>query len=98
MHESHGIDEGDNLDDMLRAAADDYCENPAIFVKLLDDSEKPLYNGSKHTKLACVLRLYNIKAGNGWTDTSFSQLLDFLKEILPDDNVLPRSSYVAKKN
>ncbi|KAL2942346.1 Magnesium-transporting ATPase P-type 1 [Bienertia sinuspersici] len=97
MHESHGIDEGDNFDDVLREVADNYCENPAILEKLLDDPKKPLYNGSKHTKLVSVLRLYNIKVRNGWTDISFSQLLDFLKEILPDDNVLPRSTYVAKK-
>ena len=38
-----------------------------------------------------------MKAGNGWSDKSFTQLLEFLKELLPDDNVLPKGTYEAKK-
>lgn len=98
VSEAYDIDEGDRLDDMLRVAANNYSENPAIFEILLHDSEKPVYTGSKNSKLSSVLRLYNLKAGNGWTDKSFSELLLFLKEeLLLEDNVLPNGTYEAKK-
>ncbi|XP_074266937.1 uncharacterized protein LOC141590230 [Silene latifolia] len=90
--------EGDRLDEMLRSAQDKFDDNPETFETLLSDSEKPLYAGSKYTKLSSILRLYNIKAGHGWTDRSFSLLLDVLKDILPEDNVLPSSTYEAKKS
>ena len=91
------MDEGDRLDDLLREAASSAPEKPEIFESLVHDSETPLYAGSKHSKLSSVLRLYNMKAGNGWSDKSFTQLLEFLKELLPDDNVLPKGTYEAKK-
>ncbi|KAI9078212.1 hypothetical protein K1719_039826 [Acacia pycnantha] len=36
-------------------------------------------------------------ARHGWSDKSFSELLEALKDMLPDDNVLPHRYYDAKK-
>jgi uncharacterized protein with PIN domain len=41
--------------------------------------------------------LYNLKAKNGWSDKSFTSLLQLLGDILPDNNELPNSIYKAKK-
>ena len=42
------------------------------------DVETPLYPGSTNfTRLSAVLRLMNLKAINGWTDKSFTKLLQF---------------------
>ena len=68
------------------------------FEQLFNDSEKPLYVGcSKFTKLSAVLKLFNLKANNGWSDKSFTSLLEILHEMLPEDNEFPVSLYQAKK-
>jgi hypothetical protein len=38
-----------------------------------------------------------MKANNGWSDKGFNKLLQFLNDLLPKANVLPRSTYQAKK-
>ena len=91
-------DECDRLEDMLQAVGKNFNSNPSTFETLLNDSEKPLYDGcAKYTKLSGVLKLYNLKAGHGWTDVSFSALLEVVKDMLPEDNVLPSGTYEAKK-
>ena len=68
------------------------------FEKLLNDAEKPLYEGcKKFTKLSTLVKLYNLKVRYGWSDISFSELLKTLKEILPTSNEIPTSMYEAKK-
>ncbi|XP_019183937.1 PREDICTED: uncharacterized protein LOC109178839 [Ipomoea nil] len=52
---------------------------------------------SKYTRLSAVLKLFNLKAGNGWSDKSFTALLDLINDMLPEDNGLPKSTYDAKK-
>ncbi|KAK9049567.1 hypothetical protein SSX86_031464 [Deinandra increscens subsp. villosa] len=64
---------------------------------LFEDAEKPLYKGCKFSKLDFVLRLFNLKSKNGWSDKSFTSLLVLLHDILPEDNDLPISTYQAKK-
>ena len=39
----------------------------------------------------------NLKATNGWTDKSFTELLVLLNEMLLDGNTLPTRNYDAKK-
>ncbi|XP_074277524.1 uncharacterized protein LOC141601152 [Silene latifolia] len=76
-----------NLDDITR-----------IVLEKLKDSEMPLYKNCKnYTKLSAVVKLYNLKAKNGWSDRSFTNLLELLKDMLPEDNVVPNRTYAAKK-
>jgi hypothetical protein len=44
-----------------------------------------------------VLDLLTLKAKNGWSDTSFNQLLQLLDNLFPKPNNLPTSTYLAKK-
>ena len=39
----------------------------------------------------------NLKAINGWTDKSFTELLQLLKDMLLEGNSLPNRNYEAKK-
>jgi len=62
------------------------------------DAKTSLYVGStKFTRLLAVLRLMNLKATNGWTDKSFTELLVLLNEMLHEGNTLPTRNYDAKK-
>jgi hypothetical protein len=38
-----------------------------------------------------------MKASNSWFDKGFNELLQFLNDLLPKANVLPRSTYQTKK-
>nr|KYP59416.1 hypothetical protein KK1_014852 [Cajanus cajan] len=65
---------------------------------MCNDLEKPLYpNCTKFTRLSAILRLFNLKARNGWSDKSFTELLELLKEMLPEGNTLPNCNYEAEK-
>ncbi|KAI3740168.1 hypothetical protein L2E82_30590 [Cichorium intybus] len=90
---------GDNINDMLQDIEDNgFDEDYEKFQQLFEDAEKPLYTGCmKFTKLSAVLKLFNLKANNGWSDKSFTELLEILHEMLPESNELPISLYYAKK-
>ena len=69
-------DKYDELSGMLHDWEDNVVEKDnESFQQLFDDSEKPLYTGCmKYTKLCAVLKLFNLIANNGWSDTSFTNL------------------------
>ncbi|GJX81203.1 hypothetical protein Tco_0329352 [Tanacetum coccineum] len=89
----------DNIDEMLRDVECDVAENDIKKLQqLFVDAEKPLYSGcKKFTILSIVVKLLEIKAKNGWSDISFTTLLELLHEAFPEDNELPVSTYQAKK-
>jgi hypothetical protein len=47
--------------------------------------------------MTATFKLYNLKAKNGWNDKSFDSLLDLLREMLPEKNELPESTYRARR-
>jgi len=68
------------------------------YEKLQTDSQQSLYLGcTTFTRLSAVLTLVNLKAKFGWSDKSFIELLVLLKNMLPNDNILSKSHYEAKK-
>jgi hypothetical protein len=76
------------------------CKNHNdMFSQIMKDYETPLFLGCKreHNKLHVILTLLQMKASNGWFDKGFNELLQFLNDLLPKANVLPRSTYQAKK-
>lgn len=77
---------------------DGHLDEPDTLLHKLQDSELPLYtNCEKYTKLSAVVKLYNLKGSNGWSEKSFTDLLALLSDMLPDGNVLPTRTYEAKK-
>ncbi|XP_062102882.1 uncharacterized protein LOC133813862 [Humulus lupulus] len=88
----------DSLDEMIDDARYGSTVDPKKFETLLSDAEKPIYPDCKRfTKLSMLLRLFNLKAKHGWSDRSLTELLSFLKELLPECNEMPMSFYEAKK-
>jgi len=68
------------------------------YEELQTDSKLPLYLGcTTYTRLSAVLALVNLKAIFGWSDKSLTELLVLLKNMLPNENMLPKSQYEAKK-
>ncbi|XP_062100095.1 uncharacterized protein LOC133805968 [Humulus lupulus] len=88
----------DSLDEMIDDAHYGSTVDLNKFETLLSDAEKPIYPDCKRfTKLSTLLRLFNLKAKHGWSDRSLTELLSFLKELLPECNEMPMSFYEAKK-
>ena len=96
------VDEPD--DDLGRAILDAQInfesENERLKLEhMLEDHKKMLYpnceDGQK--KLGTTLELLQWKAENGLSDKGFEGLLGIMKKMLPRDNVLPHSTYEAKK-
>ncbi|CAM8895743.1 unnamed protein product [Rhodiola kirilowii] len=93
----HGEEE-DNIIDMVNNVADEFVARPQVLESLKNDSELPLYEGcSKYTRLSATLKIFNLKAKNGWSDVSFTELLTLVKDMLTEDNTLPNRCYEAKK-
>ena len=78
---AHGLD---NFDALKKAAND-----------LLYDEAKGCEKD--FTLLRTVLELMRLKVRNGWSDSSFNDLLVLLKKHFPQPNSLPTSTYEAKK-
>ncbi|XP_074271550.1 uncharacterized protein LOC141595481 [Silene latifolia] len=77
--------EADNVDQMMDDLEKYFDDCPDIFQMLVSDSKKPLFPScSKFTRLLAVLKLYTLKAGNGWSDKSFTALLKLLTDMLPE--------------
>ena len=88
------VDLVENMDQMMKDAEvnneDEVTDRDyAKFRDLVQDSKKPLYDGSNCNLLDVVLKLLKLKASNCWSDRSFTDLLKLLKEMLPKGNVLP---------
>ena len=49
------------------------------------------------TLLLVVLSLVNVKTRYGWSNKSFSLLLQVVHDMLPEENTLPKNYYQAKK-
>ena len=84
---------------LLRAGTTRGLDN---FAALQKASKDPLYEESKgcgkeFTLLRTVLELMKLKATHGWSDVSFTNLLEVLSDVLPKPNLLPTSTYLAKK-
>lgn len=86
-------DEGiveDRMDDMMDAIGDHLTQQTRMFEDVSNAAETPLYDGcSKYSKLSATLVLTNLQAKFGWTDTSFTSLLEALHEMFPEGNNLP---------
>ncbi|KAL0556751.1 hypothetical protein IC582_005267 [Cucumis melo] len=94
------IDE-DDVDDtieMFEAAHNYFKDKSENFEEVVDDAKKPLYpNCTNFTKISTLIKLYNLKAKFGWSDKSFTELLQLISDILPTPNECTTSTYEAKK-
>jgi len=86
------------MEDMIRDIGEDSFHQARVYDSLKDDSVIELYPGcSTFSRLSIVLRLFNIKVRNGWTNKSFTELVELFYQILPEGNTLSTNHYEAKK-
>jgi hypothetical protein len=100
-------DEGFDVEKLMRNVAPDVLlqrRNKGFnnFERLDKASRDVLYEECKgcdkeRTVLWMTLELMKLKATSGWSDTSFSALLELLSKVLLKPNGLPSSTYQAKK-
>jgi hypothetical protein len=70
--ETNGVNDGPN-------------EDAKKFYNLIDESKQPLYPGcTNFSTLSFIIRMYLLKCLHGWSNASFSSLLELLKEAMPD--------------
>ena len=82
--------EEDNIEDMIKDVGVEAFAQAHVYETMFADAETSLYAGStKFTRLTTILRFMNLKATNGWTDKSFTELLMLLNEMLSGGNTLP---------
>ncbi|KAK9050291.1 hypothetical protein SSX86_030739 [Deinandra increscens subsp. villosa] len=67
------------------------------FDYLIKEAEEKVYPNCKHNKLSCVVHLYHLKCLNGWSDKSFTMLLQYLHVLLPEGNLLPKTTQQVKR-
>ena len=86
------------MEDMIRDVGVEAFAQAHVYETMFADAETPLYvSSTKFTRLSAILRLMNLKATNGQTDKSFTELLMLLNEMLLEGNTLPTRNYDAKK-
>jgi len=92
---------GDRLKDMICDLGQESFQqvHTPMYDTLESDSKNPLYPGCKKslTLFSVVLSLVNVKARYGWSDKSFTLLLNVVQGMLLEENTLPKSYYEAKK-
>jgi len=68
----------DCMKDMIRDIGKESFHQANVYDSLKDNSRTELYPGcSSFSRLSAVLRLFNMKARNGWIDRSFTNCLNF---------------------
>ena len=83
---------------MVHDVEENFMAHPKILDSLNNDAQTSLYVGySKFTRLSALLRLYNLKAKNGWNNQNFTALVQLLKDMLLKDNELWDWTFEAKK-
>jgi hypothetical protein len=94
-----------NIEEMAcnveRHVDDDQYSNGKLakYKKMIEYSNKPFYDGCavQYTRLFVMVKLFQLKASNGWSDGSFKDLLTLLKDMLPQGNSVPEIFYEAKQ-
>jgi hypothetical protein len=94
-----------NIEEMIcnveRHTDDDQYSNSKLakYKKMIEDSNKPFYDDCAvwYTRLFAMVKLFQLKVSNEWSDGSFKDLLTLLKDMLPQGNSVPETIYEAKQ-
>jgi hypothetical protein len=93
-----------NKEEMIRNVErhgdDDQYSNGELakYKKMIEDSKTPFYPdcATQYKRLFAMVKLFQLKASNRWSDGSIKDLLTLLKDMLSKDNVVPETIYEAK--
>ncbi|XP_010419111.1 PREDICTED: uncharacterized protein LOC104704777 [Camelina sativa] len=83
---------------LFRSAFSDDGDKDSEFCKKLNEAETPMYSTChNYTKVSAIMGLYRIKVKSGMSENFFDQLLMMVHDMLPDDNVHPKSTNELKR-
>jgi hypothetical protein len=93
-----------NIEEMVRNVKrhgdDDQYSNGKLakYQKMIEYSKKPFYHGcaTQYMRLFTMVKLFQLKVSNGWSDCSFKDLLMLLKDMLPQGKIVHETAYEAK--
>ena len=86
------------LEDRIRGESTNNQGEVRDFDKLLNDAKREVYPGCKNSSLLkFVIEILNLKLTNHWSHASVDKLLVYLSNLLPEGNLVPKSTYEAKK-
>ncbi|XP_028087238.1 uncharacterized protein LOC114287975 [Camellia sinensis] len=88
------------VEDRIRGQSTNTTQEEEVrtFDKLLNDAKREVYPGcTNYTLLQFVIEILNMKVTNHWSNKSVDMMLEFLTKLLPKDNLVPKSTYEAKK-
>ncbi|XP_012837883.1 PREDICTED: uncharacterized protein LOC105958419 [Erythranthe guttata] len=94
------MDELFEMIEEMRDAEPDQSYDSGIqnFERLLSDIKRELYPGcKKYSLLSFIVKLLHIKVMNKMTDKTMNLILELIKDILPEGNIVPPSLYSARK-
>jgi hypothetical protein len=94
-----------NIEEMVhnieRHGDDDQYSNGELtkYKKMIEESKKSLYHGcvAQYTRLFTMVKLFQLKASNEWSECNFKELLMLLKDMLPQGNAVSETVYEAKQ-
>ncbi|CAI0559000.1 unnamed protein product [Linum tenue] len=67
------------------------------YADMLGTTQEELYpNCTKYSKFSFIVKMLHLKVYNKWSNKSFDMLLKLLQDVLPEDNLVPKSFYEAK--
>jgi hypothetical protein len=46
--------------------------------------------GAQYTRLFMMVKLFQLKVNNGWSDDTFKDMLTLVKDMLPQGNTVPK--------
>ena len=82
----------------MQQPVEGHNDDAKMFYDQIEDVEKPLYKGcTKFSIFLAIMVLYHLKTLYGWTNKSFTLLLQVLQDMFPSDAKLPKDCYEAKK-
>jgi hypothetical protein len=66
---------------------------------MIKNSKKSFYHGcaAQYTRLFALVKLFQLKASNEWSDCSFKDVLTLLKDMLPRGNAASETVYKVKQ-
>jgi hypothetical protein len=66
---------------------------------MIEDFKKSLYHVcvTQYTRLFVMIKLFQLKMSNEWSDCSFKDLLTLLKNMVPQGNTILETVYEAKQ-
>jgi hypothetical protein len=93
-----------NIEEMVhnveRHGDDDQYSNGELvrYKKMIKYSKKSFYHNcvSQYTRLFALVKLFQLKAINRWSDDSFKDLLTLVEDMLTQGNAVPKIVYETK--